>query len=339
MSLLKSLQSAGTIKSSTVKDSEYLNEGELIRTNIPIIDIAFSGRVDGGFVNGLTIISGESKTYKTMLGLLCMKAFMSKHPDGVVLFYDSEFGSPQSYFNKYKMDLERIVHIPVTEIEQLKIDLKKRLDQIKRSDKVFVFVDSIGNLASNKEVEDAENEKIVADMTRAKAMKSLFRIITPHLTMKDIPCFMINHVYKSMDLYSKPIVSGGSGVIYSANQVFIITKAQEKDKSGELSGHKFTINVEKSRYVKERSKFPFIVSYDTGSAKWSGLFDMAMDAGMITSPKQGWYKTDDTETNKRRKDIECDDAYWVDLLKNPEFQEYVKKKYWLEHEMNEAIEE
>ena len=90
------------------------------------------------------------------------------------------------------------------------------------------MIDSIGNLASKKEVEDAENEKSVADMTRAKSLKSLFRIVTPHLTTKNIPCLAINHIYMTQEMYSKPIVSGGTGIYYSANQIFIISKSQEK---------------------------------------------------------------------------------------------------------------
>ena len=56
----------------------------------------------------------------------------------------------------------------------------------------------MGNLASKKEVEDAEAGKSVADMSRAKAFKSLFRMVTPHLTLKDIPLIVVNHTYKEI---------------------------------------------------------------------------------------------------------------------------------------------
>jgi hypothetical protein len=71
------------------------------------------------------------------------------------------------------------------------------------------MIDSIGSLSSKKEVDDATDEKSVADMTRAKSIRSLLRIITPHLTMKDIPCLAVNHVYQTMEMYSKAIVGGG----------------------------------------------------------------------------------------------------------------------------------
>ena len=47
-------------------------------------------------------------------------------------------------------------------------------------------------------------------MSRAKQLKSLFRMATPYLTMKDIPMIGINHVYDSMNgLVPTKTVGGG----------------------------------------------------------------------------------------------------------------------------------
>jgi len=129
-----------------------------------------------------------------------------KYEDGVVLFYDSEFGTPQSYFETFGIDLDSVIHTPITDVEELKHDIMKQLKGIEREDKVFILVDSIGNLASKKEVEDALDGKSVADMTRAKQLKSLFRMVTPHLTLKDIPMAVVNHTYKEIGMFPKDIV-------------------------------------------------------------------------------------------------------------------------------------
>ena len=112
------------------------------------------------------------------------------------------------------------------------------------------MVDSVGNIASKKEVEDAENMKSVADMTRATALKGLFRMITPMLTLKDIPLLAVNHTYMEQGMFPKAVVSGGTGVMYSADNVWIIGRRQEKTGT-EITGYDFVINVEKSRFVKE----------------------------------------------------------------------------------------
>jgi len=335
MSLLDKMLKAGNIKSASVlSKSSFFNAKELIPTDLPILNIAFSGSLEGGLLPGLTVVAGASKSFKTMLSLYCMKAYLDKYKDGVAILYDSEFGITPDYLESFNIDSNRVIHIPLENVEQLKFDIVQRLQEVDKKDNVFIMIDSIGNLASKKEVEDAENEKSVADMSRAKSLKSLFRIITPHLTTKNIPCLAINHIYQEMGLYPKAIVSGGTGIYYSANQIFIISKSQEKDGT-ELAGFKFTINIEKSRYVKEKSKLPFSVFFDSGIYKWSSLFELAQESGHIIKPKVGWYQTVDMETGEiseksyRAKDLESNDAYFEGLIKDPVFKEYVERKFKL----------
>lgn len=154
--------------------------------------------------------SGGIIHHNTMLMLLCAAAFLRDEPEGVVVFYDNEFGASSDYFESLGIDTDRVFHIPFMHIEDLKFDMVKKLEAFDRKDKVMIIIDSIGNAASKKEVEDAKDEKSVADMTRAKAIKSLWRIVTPYLTMKDIPCITVNHVYSSQTgLYASTVVSGG----------------------------------------------------------------------------------------------------------------------------------
>ena len=133
-------------------------------------------------------------------------AYMKKYKDAVVLFYDSEFGTPQKYFETFEIDMDRVLHTPITNVEELKIDIMNQLQDITSEDKVIIIIDSIGNLASKKEVDDSLDGKTVADMTRAKGIKSLFRMITPHLTIKDIPLIVVNHTYKEIRMFPKDIV-------------------------------------------------------------------------------------------------------------------------------------
>ena len=333
-SLLEKMQKSGAIKhTSVLSKSTFFNVKESVPTDIPIINLALSGRVDGGLSSGLTFIAGESRNFKSLLGLMLVKAYMKKHEDAVCLFYDSEFGITPEYIESNGIDTSRVIHIPIEHLEQLKFDISKRLDDIERGDKVIIFIDSVGNLASKKEVEDALEEKSVADMSRAKVMKSLWRIVTPHLTTKDIPCIAINHTYQTMELYSKAIMSGGTGGMYSANQVLIITKAQEKD-GKDLVGYNFTINIEKSRFVREKSKFPFLVKFEGGIDKWSGLLDIAIEAGFVVKPSMGWYSRIDMDTGEiedkkyRAKETSSRD-FWLPIISHKNFEEYAKSRYQL----------
>jgi len=333
MSLMDRMKKSGSIKSADkMSESSIFNAKDVIPTDLPILNIAFSGNLDGGLVPGLTILAGQSKSFKTLLGLYCLKAYFNKYPDSVCLFYDSEFGVTPDYLTSNGIDGDRVLHIPIEHVEQLKFDIVKRLEEIKRGDKVFIFVDSLGNLASKKEVEDAVEEKSVADMSRAKSIRSLLRIITPHLTTKDLPCIMINHVYSEMGLYPKTVIPGGSAVTYASNQIFVIGKSQEKDGT-EIIGYNFTINIEKSRFVREKSKLPFLVTYENGISKYSGLLDIAIELSRVIKPSNGWYsRVDDdgvVEDKKWRAKDTGTREFWDMLLNSDSFKKSVKNRFQL----------
>jgi len=326
MSLLSKLQKNSTIKDTAIlQESKFFTAKDLIQTPVPMINVALSGKMDGGLAPGLTVFAGPSKHFKTAFALMLAKAYMDKYEDAVVLFYDSEFGSPQSYFDSFGIDTSRVLHTPITDIEQLKHDSMQQLNGVERGDHVIIIVDSVGNLASKKEVDDALEGKSVADMTRAKQLKSLFRMVTPHLNIKDIPMIVVNHTYMEQGLFPKAVVSGGTGIYYSADAIFIIGRQQEKE-GQEIVGYNFIINVEKSRYVREKSRIPVEVTYEGGISRWSGLLDVAQEGGFVVKPSNGWYSHRGEEKKYRLKDTYTKD-FWIPIISTQEFREYVETRY------------
>ena len=336
MSILDRIKKNSTIKHTAIlAQSPLFTKKDMIPTPIPAINVALSGQLDGGLTPGLTMWCGPSKHFKTMFSLIMAKSYMAKYEDAVMLFYDSEFGTPIGYFETLGIDTERVVHTPITDVEQLKFDIMKQLDSIERNDRVIIVIDSIGNLASKKEVEDALEGKSAADMSRAKQLKSLFRMVTPHLNLKNIPLVAVNHTYKTLELYSKDVVGGGTGSYYSADNIFIIGRQQEKEGT-EVLGYNFIINVEKSRYVKEKSKIPVTVRWDGGLSTWSGLMDMALESQCVVKPSNGWYSRVDGETGEvedqkwRLKDTDTKE-FWMPVLKDPVFRRWVTDTYTVSH--------
>ena len=338
MSILQKLMKTSTIKDSDIlSDSKLFGKEDMVPTAVPMLNVALSGRLDGGLVPGITMFAGPSKHFKTAFSLMMVKAYMDKYPDAALLFYDSEFGAPQAYFKTFGIDTSRVLHTPVTDIEQLKFDITAQLNSIDRGDKVIVVIDSVGNLASKKEAEDALDGKSVGDMSRAKQLKSLFRIVTPHLKLKNIPMIVVNHTYMEIGMFPKAIVGGGTGAYYSADNIYIIGRQQEKDNkedAKEVTGYSFIINVEKSRFVKEKSKIPIEVSFDGGISPWSGLLDIALESGHVIKPKNGWYQKVDMETGEiGDKNYRQDDTYtkdfWLPILKAKSFRTFIENKYMM----------
>lgn len=127
------------------------------------------------------------------------------------------------------------------------------------------------------------------------------------------------------------VVTHNTGSYYSADNIFILGRQQEKEGT-EVVGYNFIINVEKSRYVKEKSKIPVAVSFDGGISRWSGLLDIALESGHVIKPSNGWYSKVDKETGEvedkkyREKDTDTKD-FWLPIVTSKSFRDFVEDKY------------
>jgi hypothetical protein len=214
MALMDRLLKIQTLKhGSVLSESELFNDIDVIKTDYPLFNVALSGSLDGGLTSGITFLCGPSKHFKSMLGLMLVKSYFEKYPDSICMFYDSEFGITKEYLSSVGIDPNRVIHQPIMNMEELKFDIMAKLEEINRGDKIVFFIDSIGGLASKKEVEDAKEEKSAADMTRAKQFKGLWRMLTPIFPLKNIPLIAINHSYKDMCLDGNTKIKTEHGII------------------------------------------------------------------------------------------------------------------------------
>lgn len=349
MSLIKKLQKNTTIaQSALLKESKVWLPKQLITTDIPAINLALSGKFDGGMGPGILQIAGKSKRFKSKYALLLCDSFLKKFPDGAILFYDSEFGTPESYFDE--MNVDNILHSPVQNIEALTIDIVQQFAEInkdgKDEDHLLVLLDSLGNVPSINELTNALEGKGVQDMTRAKAIKSLFRMIGPQIPVKNIYMVVINHTYDTIEKFSKEITGGGTGAEYNSNGIWIITAVQNKEevevstgvtddkgkekvkKKTELVGFDFKIRIEKSRFLKQGTIIPITVSYEEGIDKWSGLLDLGIESGYITRPTLQTYALSSNPEDTYKKS-EINDEFYNRLLKDTDFPLWIEKEYTL----------
>jgi hypothetical protein len=295
------------------------------------MNIAYSGCIDKGFKEGLMQIIGDSGHFKSLFSLLAAKAYMEAYKDSICVFYDSEFGSRKSYFESIGIDTTRVIHKPISNIEEFKFDIMSTIESTKKGDKVFFLVDSIGSLASKKEMEDAIDANSKDDMKRPKELNSFFRTVTPHLMIKKLPLVVINHAYQTMEFIPKTVLGGGKKSKFASDVIWEITKAQEKE-AGEFAGFRFTINIHKSRFVNEKEKFPVTVLKGRGLQKYYGMHEIAEELGFIEKTKKGrsiaWkYPNDDVIYDASESN---EDFFWNKILNDVKFKEAVSHRYSLE---------
>lgn len=329
--LSKILKNSSLKHIDTLEQSVVFNDKDNIRTNCPALNVALSGDLFGGYQSGLTIFAGPSKHFKSMLGLRLVAAYLNKYPDAVCLFIDSEFGITPDYLLANGVDPARVIHAPVEHIEQMKFEVVGQLDKLERGEHLVIFVDSLGNAPSKKELQDVLDEKEKADMSRAKSIKSFFRMCTPLLNIKDVPMIVINHVYEEQGMFAKTVMGGGTGPYLSADNILFISRQQEKDSKDKVIGYNFNLRVEKSRYTKEKSVIPINVTWKGGFNPFSSLFSMAKDCGIINEVTKGYYSLVDGDTGEilldKAKQSQFGKEEFMKLLKMKKFADEVILKY------------
>lgn len=139
------------------------------------------------------------------------------------------------------------------------------------------------------------------------------------------------------------VVTHNTGIYYSADNIWIIGRRQVKEGT-EISGYEFVIVVDKSRFVKEKSKLPVTVMWDSGIDRYSGLLDIAQATGHVVMPKKGYYQIMDFMTgelapkNFRKKELMSNVDFWEALLSNDRFKQTVEEMYGIGKRSDKEIE-
>ena len=135
--------------------------------------------------------------------------------------------------------------------------------------KIMIILDSAGNLATMKEIEDAKTGSEKSDMTRSKVLKSIFRIIMTPLADLKIPFIFTNHTYQTQSFISQTVAGGGTGPEYAASIVLFLNKAQLKE-GGEKTGIIVTAKPNKNRFAKPHP-IKFHLHFTEGMNRFVGL--------------------------------------------------------------------
>jgi RecA/RadA recombinase len=269
-----------------------------IDTGSYVFNALVSGSLFGGIPsNKITALAGDSGTGKTFFCLSVVRHFLDTDPNAGVIYFETESAISKQMIESRNIDSKRLVIFPVDTIEEFRTQavriIDKYMEQPKEERKPLMFVlDSLGMLATNKEVQDASDDKNVRDMTKAQLVKSVFRILTLKLGKANIPMLVTNHTYDVVGAYvPTKEMGGGSGLKYSASTIVYLSKKKEKDGT-ELIGNIIKCEAKKSRLTREGSKIETRLFFDErGLEQHYGLLELGERAG-IWKNTAGRYEID-----------------------------------------------
>ena len=269
---LKQLNPMGSV----MENSTFSEVTEWIDTGNYHLNACVSGSLFGGWPNSRTCsIAGPSGTGKTFLVLNSVKRAIDMGYS--VIYYDSEAAVDKDQMIKFGIDTSKVNYQPINTVQEFRTSvttLTSKMQEVKRAGgktpKVMVILDSAGNLATQKEIEDAKSGSEKADMTRSKVLKSIFRIIMTPLADLKIPFIFTNHTYQTQDFISRQVAGGGTGPEYAASIVLFLNKAQLKESSGEKAGIIVTAKPNKNRFAKPHN-IKFHLHFTKGMNRYVGL--------------------------------------------------------------------
>jgi len=259
-------------------------ERKFISTGLYILDAAMSGRLLGGGIptNRIVGFIGESGTGKSYLAYSIVKQAQSIGYSAI--YIDTEQSVDLADLPTFGVDnsLEKFRLIRSNKVEDVNIVLTQLITELKQQKlagyelpKIIIVLDSLGQMASNKELSDLIKGDIKTDMTKAKAIGSMFRSINNDLGYLEIPMCVANHSYLSQDLFPVEIAKGGRGLYYSASVLGFLSKSklktgEEDDMDLGASGISVLFKTQKNRLAKPK-KIRFDISFIHGLNPYTGL--------------------------------------------------------------------
>jgi len=269
---LKDLNPLGSV----MEFSTFSEVTEWIDTGNYHLNACVSGSLFGGWPNSRTCsIAGPSGTGKTYLILNSVKRAIDMGYN--VVFYDSEAAVDKDLMVKFGIDIGKVNYQPINILQEFRTSVTTitgKMQEAKAAGgkvpKIMIILDSAGNLATQKEIDDARSGSDKSDMTRSKVLKSIFRIIMTPMADLKIPFLFTNHTYQTQDFISRQVAGGGTGPEYAASIVLFLNKAQLKDSSGERSGIIVTAKPNKNRFAKP-TNIKFHLDFSKGMNRYVGL--------------------------------------------------------------------
>ena len=305
--IVKEIGDDYTQLASDISESErYIDTGSMVFNGL------ISGSLFGGVSsNKITAIAGESSTGKTFFSLAVAKNFLDTNPDAYVLYFDTESSITRALLESRNIDTKRFVVINVVTIEEFRskalraVDIYLKKDETERKPCMFVL-DSLGMLSTEKEINDALNDKQVRDMTKSQLVKGAFRMLTLKLGQANIPLIVTNHTYDVIGSYvPTKEMGGGSGLKYAASTIIYLSKKKEKSEK-EVVGNIIKAKTVKSRLSKENQEVNIRLYYDErGLDRYYGLLELGEHGGL-------W------ENKAGRYEINGKKVYGKQILASPE---------------------
>lgn len=291
-----------------------------IDTGCYVLNALLSGSIYGGLPNNkISCLAGDPATGKTFYAIGIATQFLKDHKDGVVIYFDTEQAVTKNMFEQRGIDIERIAVVPVSTIEEFKTQALKIVNDVIETPEedrkpIFMVLDSLGMLSTEKEMNDSAEGKNVRDMTKAQQTKAAFRVLTLKLGKAKIPMLLTNHTYQVIGAYvPTKELGGGIGLKYAASNILTLSKSKDKTDEG-VVGNFIKCTNYKNRFVKENMNVETRLNYTSGLSRYYGLTDLAIKYNIFKKVSTRIELPDGSKVFEKNIDDDPEKYYTKDIL-------------------------
>jgi RecA/RadA recombinase len=266
------------------EDSDKGRISEYIDTSVYSLNWLISGKLEGGYpVGRITELDGDPSTGKS---LLCEVAMKDPSID-LIIYFDTEMGMNIDFIRFLGVDPSKVLYQPIDTVEQLQTACQEVLDTVvmnnKSNKKILLVIDSIALASTEKEMDPSKG----SDMGyKARMIRKFFRVYARMIEKYNIALLVTNHYTQTIGVMFGPskVATGGTALPYAASvRLDLRVVDLELDKKLEtLGASAVTIKATttKNRCFSPKRKVTFVLDFERGVNRYSGLFQILLDLGL-----------------------------------------------------------
>lgn len=245
-----------------------------ISTGIYCVNAVISRSIFGGCpANRSLVLFGEPGVGKSFILFNILRNAVKD--DYTCIFVDTENSIEETELEANGINVSKVKILRINKVEDAIMTLAPFFEDLinKKKEgleigKIALFIDSVSNFSSIKEIDDSVENKIKQDMTRNKGIKKLLRIVNGYLAELKGPMIITGQVYNDINSFvPKMVVNGGPAVIYIPSIAIGLTKAKhETGTEDELSSSdavRITLTAKKNRLAVPK-KIKMLLDYKKG---------------------------------------------------------------------------
>ncbi len=258
-------------------------------------DLAISNRPHGGLAVGrLTELTGLEHSGKSLIAAHVLAN--TQKAGGVAVLIDTENAVNEEFFRAVGLDMQKLVYLPLTTVEEIFAAIEKIIESVRKSTKdrlVTIVVDSVAGASTEAEMASDYGKDGYAT-GKAIIISKALRKITNMIGKQRVMLIFTNQLRQKLNAVAfgdQFTTSGGKSVAFhSSTRLRLSQVSKLKNTAGEIIGVTVKMQVVKNRLGPPYRVAEFNVYFDRGIDDIGSWMKVMKDKNIVSGTTSVTYK-------------------------------------------------